>query len=80
MCMKLEKQLDSISQSAMVMYNDCVYLAQEILGLSFEVHATFFMIYATYILYILRILMYGLFNWLSEALHLVDHNLTRVSK
>ncbi|KAJ0984405.1 hypothetical protein J5N97_002761 [Dioscorea zingiberensis] len=33
---KLEKQLDSISQAAIVMYNDCVYLAQEILGLSFE--------------------------------------------
>ncbi|KAM0933973.1 putative RZZ complex, subunit Zw10 protein [Dioscorea sansibarensis] len=36
---KLEKQLDSISRSAIVMYNDCVYLAQEVLGLTFEYHA-----------------------------------------
>ncbi|XP_008799437.2 centromere/kinetochore protein zw10 homolog [Phoenix dactylifera] len=38
---KLEKQLDSISQVPIVIYNDCNYLSQEILGLAFEYRADF---------------------------------------
>ncbi|GMH12024.1 hypothetical protein Nepgr_013865 [Nepenthes gracilis] len=33
---KLERQLDSINQVAVFVHNDCLYLSQEILGLSFE--------------------------------------------
>ncbi|KAF2284861.1 hypothetical protein GH714_031361 [Hevea brasiliensis] len=33
---KLERQLDSINQVAVLMHNDCLYLSQEILGLAFE--------------------------------------------
>lgn len=35
--MKLGKQLDSVSQVAINVYNDFLYLSQEILGLAFEV-------------------------------------------
>ncbi|KAK1317928.1 hypothetical protein QJS10_CPA05g00958 [Acorus calamus] len=38
---KLEKQLDSISQLAIVVHNDCHYLYQEILGLAFEYRINF---------------------------------------
>ncbi|KAL8474248.1 hypothetical protein ACS0TY_030899 [Phlomoides rotata] len=33
---KLQRQLDSINQAAVLMHNDCLYLSQEILGLAFE--------------------------------------------
>uniref|UniRef100_A0A7C8YH44 Uncharacterized protein n=2 Tax=Opuntia streptacantha TaxID=393608 RepID=A0A7C8YH44_OPUST len=33
---KLERQLDSVNQVAVLMHNDCLYLSQEILGLAFE--------------------------------------------
>ncbi|PIN22147.1 hypothetical protein CDL12_05127 [Handroanthus impetiginosus] len=33
---KLQKQLDSINQAAVLIHNDCLYLSQEILGLAFE--------------------------------------------
>ncbi|XP_073296675.1 centromere/kinetochore protein zw10 homolog isoform X1 [Primulina huaijiensis] len=33
---KLERQLDSINQAAVLIHNDCLYLSQEILGLAFE--------------------------------------------
>lgn len=33
---KLERRLDSVNQVAVLMYNDCLYLSQEILGLGFE--------------------------------------------
>lgn len=33
---KLQRQLDSINQAAVLMYNDCLYLSQEILGLAFQ--------------------------------------------
>lgn len=35
--MKLERQLDSINQAAVLIHNDCLYLSEEILGLAFEV-------------------------------------------
>ncbi|KAJ6808982.1 centromere/kinetochore protein zw10-like protein [Iris pallida] len=38
---KLEKQLDSISQIAIIIHNDCYYLSQEILGLAFQYRADF---------------------------------------
>ncbi|KAL9241286.1 hypothetical protein vseg_015415 [Gypsophila vaccaria] len=38
---KLEGQLDSINQTAVVMHNDCLYLSQEILGLAFEYRPDF---------------------------------------
>ncbi|KAG2712086.1 hypothetical protein I3760_04G108400 [Carya illinoinensis] len=38
---KLEKQLDSINQVAVLMHNDCLYLSQEILGLAFEYRSDF---------------------------------------
>lgn len=38
---KLEKQLENISQLAIVIHNDCYYLSQEILGLAFEYRADF---------------------------------------
>lgn len=34
---KLGKQLDSISQVAIVIYNECQYLSEEVLGLAYEV-------------------------------------------
>lgn len=34
---KLESQLDGINQVAILMYNYCLFLSQEILGLAFEV-------------------------------------------
>ncbi|KAH6837347.1 centromere/kinetochore protein [Perilla frutescens var. hirtella] len=33
---KLQRQLDSINQAAVLMHNDCLYLSQEILGLAFQ--------------------------------------------
>ncbi|KAL1560850.1 centromere/kinetochore protein zw10 [Salvia divinorum] len=33
---KLQRQLDSISQAAVLVHNDCLYLSQEILGLAFQ--------------------------------------------
>ncbi|XP_057792723.1 centromere/kinetochore protein zw10 homolog [Salvia miltiorrhiza] len=33
---KLQRQLDSINQAAILMHNDCLYLSQEILGLAFQ--------------------------------------------
>ncbi|EYU19267.1 hypothetical protein ABFS82_01G101000 [Erythranthe guttata] len=33
---KLQRQLDSINQAAVLIHNDCLYLSQEILGLAFE--------------------------------------------
>ncbi|KAF8410789.1 hypothetical protein HHK36_003326 [Tetracentron sinense] len=38
---KLEKQLDSINQVAVLVHNDCLYLSQEILGLAFEYRSDF---------------------------------------
>ncbi|XP_028808211.1 centromere/kinetochore protein zw10 homolog isoform X2 [Neltuma alba] len=38
---KLERQLDSINQVAVLMHNDCLYLSQEILGLAFEYRTDF---------------------------------------
>lgn len=38
---KLEKQLATINQAAVLMHNDCLYLAQEILGLAFEYRPDF---------------------------------------
>ncbi|CAA7407613.1 unnamed protein product [Spirodela intermedia] len=38
---KLEKQLGTISQAAVVIHNDCLYLSQEISGLSFEYRENF---------------------------------------
>ncbi|KAJ9176843.1 hypothetical protein P3X46_012115 [Hevea brasiliensis] len=38
---KLERQLDSINQVAVLMHNDCLYLSQEILGLAFEYRSDF---------------------------------------
>ncbi|XP_020517443.1 centromere/kinetochore protein zw10 homolog isoform X2 [Amborella trichopoda] len=38
---KLEKQLGTISRSAILMHNDCYYLSQEILGLAYEYRADF---------------------------------------
>ncbi|CAA6670542.1 unnamed protein product [Spirodela intermedia] len=38
---KLEKQLGTISQAAVVVHNDCLYLSQEISGLSFEYRENF---------------------------------------
>ncbi|KAJ6842608.1 centromere/kinetochore protein zw10-like protein [Iris pallida] len=38
---KLEQQLDSISQIAIIIRNDCYYLSQEILGLAFQYRADF---------------------------------------
>ncbi|KAL3502506.1 hypothetical protein ACH5RR_036955 [Cinchona calisaya] len=38
---KLEKQLDTINQAAVLMHNDCLYLSQEILGLAFEYRPDF---------------------------------------
>ncbi|KAL0362148.1 UNVERIFIED_CONTAM: Centromere/kinetochore protein zw10 [Sesamum calycinum] len=34
---KLQRQLDSINQAAVLIHNDCLYLSQEVLGLAFEV-------------------------------------------
>ncbi|GER53973.1 centromere/kinetochore protein [Striga asiatica] len=33
---KLQRQLDSINQAAVLIHNDCLYLSQEILGFAFE--------------------------------------------
>ncbi|KAK4437401.1 Centromere/kinetochore protein zw10 [Sesamum alatum] len=33
---KLQRQLDSINQAAVLIHNDCLYLSQEVLGLAFE--------------------------------------------
>ncbi|XP_074285135.1 centromere/kinetochore protein zw10 homolog [Silene latifolia] len=38
---KLERQLDSINQTAVLMHNDCLYLSQEVLGLAFEYRPDF---------------------------------------
>ncbi|BFG26025.1 hypothetical protein CerSpe_122990 [Prunus speciosa] len=38
---KLERQLDGINQVAVLVYNDCLYLSQEILGLAFEYRSDF---------------------------------------
>uniref|UniRef100_A0A1D1Z9X3 Centromere/kinetochore protein zw10 n=1 Tax=Anthurium amnicola TaxID=1678845 RepID=A0A1D1Z9X3_9ARAE len=38
---KLEKQLGTISQAAIIMHNDCLYLSQEISGLAFEYRTNF---------------------------------------
>ncbi|XP_037492928.1 centromere/kinetochore protein zw10 homolog [Jatropha curcas] len=38
---KLERQLDSINQAAVLMHNDCLYISQEILGLAFEYRSDF---------------------------------------
>ncbi|KAJ7964764.1 Centromere/kinetochore protein zw10 like [Quillaja saponaria] len=38
---KLERQLDTINQVAVLMHNDCLYLSQEILGLAFEYRTDF---------------------------------------
>lgn len=38
--MKLEKQLDSISQVAAIVHNDFYHLSQEIIGLAFQVCIT----------------------------------------
>ncbi|KAK4255239.1 hypothetical protein QN277_008259 [Acacia crassicarpa] len=38
---KLERQLDSFNQVAVLMHNDCLYLSQEILGLAFEYRTDF---------------------------------------
>ncbi|PIA36164.1 hypothetical protein AQUCO_03400224v1 [Aquilegia coerulea] len=38
---KLEKQLNSINQVAILVHNDCLFLAQEILGLAFEYRPDF---------------------------------------
>lgn len=38
---KLERQLDSVNQVAVLMHNDCLYLSQEILGLAFEYRPNF---------------------------------------
>ncbi|RWR79515.1 centromere/kinetochore protein zw10 isoform X1 [Cinnamomum micranthum f. kanehirae] len=38
---KLEKQLNTIHQVALVIHNDCLYLSQEILGLAFEYRSDF---------------------------------------
>ncbi|OVA14368.1 RZZ complex [Macleaya cordata] len=38
---KLEKQLDSVNQIAILVHNDCLFLAQEILGLAFEYRPDF---------------------------------------
>ncbi|KAK3119014.1 hypothetical protein QOZ80_9BG0712370 [Eleusine coracana subsp. coracana] len=38
---QLEKQLDSISQVAAIVHNDCCHLSQEVLGLAFQYRADF---------------------------------------
>ncbi|CAK9134758.1 unnamed protein product [Ilex paraguariensis] len=38
---KLERQLDSINQVAVLIHNDCLYLSREILGLAFEYRSDF---------------------------------------
>ncbi|XAR68139.1 hypothetical protein NMG60_11003166 [Bertholletia excelsa] len=38
---KLERQLDAINQVAVLIHNDCLYLAQEILGLAFQYRSDF---------------------------------------
>ncbi|CAI9089953.1 OLC1v1024611C3 [Oldenlandia corymbosa var. corymbosa] len=38
---KLEKELDTINQGAVLIHNDCLYLSQEILGLAFEYRPDF---------------------------------------
>ncbi|ONK70268.1 uncharacterized protein A4U43_C05F31980 [Asparagus officinalis] len=38
---KLEKQLNNISQLAIIVHNDCYYLSQEVLGLAFEYRVNF---------------------------------------
>ncbi|KAF5199546.1 Centromere/kinetochore protein zw10-like protein [Thalictrum thalictroides] len=38
---KLEKQLNSINQIAIIVHNDCLFLSQEILGLAFEYRSDF---------------------------------------
>ncbi|KAM7492382.1 hypothetical protein LguiA_035303 [Lonicera macranthoides] len=38
---KLERQLGSINQVAVLIHNDCLYLSQEILGLAFEYRSDF---------------------------------------
>ncbi|KAJ9560953.1 hypothetical protein OSB04_006113 [Centaurea solstitialis] len=38
---KLERQLDGINQVAVLIHNDCLFLSQEILGLSFEYQSDF---------------------------------------
>lgn len=39
--LKLEKQLSSITQVAIIVHNDFYYLSQEVLGLAFQVHSLF---------------------------------------
>ncbi|KAF9606334.1 hypothetical protein IFM89_025002 [Coptis chinensis] len=39
--MKLEKQLNSINQVAIIVHNDCLFLSQEILGLAFQYRLDF---------------------------------------
>ncbi|MCL7041433.1 hypothetical protein MKW94_016176 [Papaver nudicaule] len=38
---KLQKQLDSVTQIAVLVHNDCLFLAQEILGLAFQYRPDF---------------------------------------
>lgn len=38
---KLAKELNTLCQAAVIVHNDCLYLAQEILGLAFEYNASF---------------------------------------
>nr|ACN40203.1 unknown [Picea sitchensis] len=38
---KLTKELNTLCQAAVVVHNDCLYLAQEVLGLAFEYNASF---------------------------------------
>lgn len=38
---KLQRQLDSINQAAVLMHNDCLYLSHEILGLAFQYRPCF---------------------------------------
>ncbi|RZC63864.1 hypothetical protein C5167_025605 [Papaver somniferum] len=41
MPVKLEKQLDNVTQIAALVHNDCLFLAQEVLGLAFEYRPDF---------------------------------------
>jgi len=39
--LQLTKELNTLCQAAVVVHNDCLYLAQEVLGLAFEYNASF---------------------------------------
>jgi hypothetical protein len=80
--LKLEKQLTSITQVAIIVHNDFYYLSQEVLGLAFQVHFFYSTVssslfWPTDICYIkLFLLSYkDLSNELSDKLDL-EHNLS----